>query len=71
MRRLNNVWTDAEVERLKTLIASRASANRAAVALKRSKISVQNKARLIGTSFPSMRDEKRKRNAIGGLNPPS
>jgi hypothetical protein len=46
-------WSEEEYQRLKELVASGASALRASVALKRSKQSVQGKARLLGTPFPS------------------
>jgi hypothetical protein len=58
MRRRNKPWTDAELQRLKTLIRSRASALRASVALKRFKQTVRNKARELGTPFPSVVAER-------------
>ena len=51
-------WTPDQVERLKVLIAGHASPLRAAAALNRSIISVQAKAREIGTPFPHKRRVK-------------
>lgn len=56
-------WDDEQVERLKELIASGASAVRAAAALKRARSSVQVKARKLGMPFMASRDAKRIRNA--------
>jgi hypothetical protein len=60
MRRHNNIWSDGDIERLKALIASGVGPHRAAVVLKRTTASVQNKARQVGRSFPSMLDERKK-----------
>ncbi|WP_322514072.1 hypothetical protein SR870_13520 [Rhodopseudomonas palustris] len=56
-------WDDEQVERLKELIASGASAVRAAAALKRARSSVQVKARKIGMPFMASREAKRLRDA--------
>jgi hypothetical protein len=56
-------WDDEQVERLKELIASGASAVRAAAALKRARSSVQVKARKLGMPFMASRDAKRLRDA--------
>ncbi|KPG00087.1 hypothetical protein IP86_07570 [Rhodopseudomonas sp. AAP120] len=56
-------WDDEQVERLKELIASGASAVRAAAALKRARSSVQVKARKLGMPFMASRDVKRLRDA--------
>ncbi|MGP9810517.1 hypothetical protein ACTZWT_03280 [Rhodopseudomonas sp. NSM] len=56
-------WDDEQVQRLKELIASGASAVRAAAALKRARSSVQVKARKIGMPFMASRDAKRLRDA--------
>ena len=53
MRRVNNLWTNAEMEHLKALVAAGVSANRAGVILRRTTISVQTKARVLGTPFTS------------------
>jgi hypothetical protein len=60
MRRHNNSWSDADIERLKALVASGASPHRTAVVLKRTMMSVQTKARLVGAPFPSMLDVRKK-----------
>jgi hypothetical protein len=64
MRRTNTPWSNEELERLKTLVASGATPIRASIALKRSKQSVRTKARAMGTPFPSMAVEKARRKAI-------
>lgn len=56
-------WDDEQVERLKELISSGASAVRAAAALKRARSSVQVKARKLGMPFMASRDAKRLRDA--------
>jgi len=57
-RAIIRAWTPEQVSRLKVLIASNATAVRAAAALNRSIISVQAKAREIGTPFPHKRKLK-------------
>ena len=47
-------WTDEEIEKLKGLIAAKASAARASVILKRTQNSVKNKAREVGLKFPAV-----------------
>jgi hypothetical protein len=64
MRFTKTPWTDAEIERLKALIASGATLLRASVALKRPKHSVQSKARALGTPFPNALTERKKRRAL-------
>ena len=44
-------WSDSDVERLKVLVASGASAVRASVALKRGLAVTKNKAREVGIPF--------------------
>ena len=44
-------WSDSDVERLKVLVASGASAVRASVALKRGLAVTENKAREVGIPF--------------------
>jgi hypothetical protein len=68
MRRHNNFWTNADVERLKALVSTGISANPAAVTLNRRKVSVQTKARLLGTPFPSSRAERKKLAQAAGTN---
>ena len=58
MRRVNNLWTDADMERLKALVAE--GVLRTSVILRRTRMSVQNKAREIGSPFPSMIVERTK-----------
>jgi hypothetical protein len=64
MRRTNAVWSNEDLERLKVLVASGATVFRASVALKRSRQSVQAKARSVGAPFPSQVVEKARRKAI-------
>ena len=49
-------WTDEDIERLKQLHASGASALRASVALKRNRVSVMTRALQLGIPFPSIRE---------------
>jgi hypothetical protein len=65
MRRHNNFWTDTDVERLKALVAAGVSANRAAVILKRRTLAVQNKARSLGTPFPSVLAARKRLRELG------
>jgi hypothetical protein len=60
MSRRYHQWTDEEIERLQTLLAARASANRAAAALGRPIQSVRIKARQLGKHFPSSFAERRR-----------
>jgi hypothetical protein len=57
-------WSEREYQRLKELVASGASALRASVVLKRSMMSVRNKARDLGTPFPSEIEERAKRREL-------
>jgi hypothetical protein len=60
MRRQNNFWSEEDIERLKVLIASGASPNRAAVVLKRTRAAVQGRARQLGMPFPHPRDVRKR-----------
>jgi hypothetical protein len=51
-------WTNEQIELLRTLVESGASAARASVVLKRPKLAVQNKARQLGRPFPDVRGVK-------------
>ena len=51
-------WTDDQIELLRRLVESGASAARASVVLKRPKLAVQNKARQLGRPFPDVRGVK-------------
>jgi hypothetical protein len=51
-------WTTEQLELLRTLVESGASAARASVVLKRPKLAVQNKARQLGRPFPDVRGVK-------------
>jgi GcrA cell cycle regulator len=57
-------WSEEDVDRLKALIASGASAQRASVALRRSLSATKLKARDIGLPFPSERELRAKRRSI-------
>lgn len=54
-------WTPEQVARLECLIDSGASAIRAAAALKRTIVSVQQRARVMGKPFPHRHAVKRAR----------
>jgi hypothetical protein len=60
MRSKNKLWTDQENQRLKVLIASGASALRAAAAHKCSIIGVRAQARKLGTPFPTVREVRKR-----------
>jgi hypothetical protein len=51
-------WTTEQIELLRALVESGASAARASVVLKRPKLAVQNKARQLGRPFPDVRGVK-------------
>jgi GcrA cell cycle regulator len=53
-------WTPQEIEKLEKLVASGASAARAAGALNRKIMAVQLQARRLGTPFPTVRATRRK-----------
>jgi GcrA cell cycle regulator len=57
-------WSESDIEQLKTLVASGASALRASVALKRSLAVTKNKARELGTPFQLEVDLRAKRRMI-------
>jgi hypothetical protein len=57
-------WHDQEIDRLKALVVSRASALRTSVALKRSVVQVKKKARELGFPFPLEADLRTKRRQI-------
>lgn len=63
MKRIISPWSQAEIERLRSLIAKRASPIRSAAALKRNVASVRRQARLLGLSFPTL--QERRRSATG------
>ena len=55
------LWSDRDIERLKVLVASGASAVRASVALKRGLAVTKNKARDLGIPFRSEAEMKEDR----------
>jgi hypothetical protein len=57
-------WSDSDIEQLKTLVASGASAVRASVALKRTLAVTKNKARDIGVPFRPEAEMRRERQKI-------
>ena len=62
MKRITSVsWTPEQLEILRKMQAKGLSAERAALALKRSKHSVRTKAIELGVPFPSTQDMRRKR----------
>jgi hypothetical protein len=52
MRPKRWAWTQEEDERLKTMVAQGASVVKAAAALKRTMVSVRERARTLGCPFP-------------------
>ena len=60
-------WTTEQIELLRALVESGASAARASVVLKRPKLAVQNKARQLGRPFPDVRNVKAARLAREAL----
>jgi hypothetical protein len=56
----NPPWTDQDSERLKALVASGASALRAAAIFNRTLPSIKEKARKLGTPFPSVQEARKK-----------
>jgi hypothetical protein len=54
-------WTDDDLDKLRTLVASGASALRASAALKRRKSIVRIKARELGVPFPTDAEMRAKR----------
>jgi hypothetical protein len=64
MRSKYTPWSEEEVDRLKAMIESGASAQRASVALRRSLSAIKLKARDIGLPFPSERELRAKRRSI-------
>lgn len=53
-------WTAEQDEKLRLLVASGASALKAAAALKRGTISVRNRAKKLRVPFPTVREVRRK-----------
>jgi hypothetical protein len=53
-------WTEADNERLKSLVTQGATIIRAAAALKRTMVSVRIQARKLGTPFPPIREFRKK-----------
>jgi transposase len=60
VKRQNRVWTDEDNDRLKAIVAQGVSIARAAVTFNRSLNSVRNRARKLGTAFPSTRVARKK-----------
>jgi hypothetical protein len=60
-------WTPEQIELLRALVESGASAARASVVLKRPKLAVQNKASQLGRPFPDVRNVKAARLAREAL----
>ena len=64
MKAKYRLWRDQEIDQLKALVTSGASALRASVALKRSVVQVKKKARELGFPFPLEADLRNKRRQI-------
>lgn len=60
----HTAWSAEEVDRLKAMIASSASTQRASVALRRSLSMIKMKARHIGLPFPSEYVLRAKRRSV-------
>jgi hypothetical protein len=59
-RLISGSWTEADNQRLRSLVAQGASIVRAAGVFNRSLMSVRNQARKLGTPFPPMRAFRKK-----------
>lgn len=59
-------WTPEQIEKLKALVASGASATRAAAALNRKVLAVKKKANDLGTPFPTVREARAKLREVFG-----
>ena len=64
-------WTPEQIEKLQALVASGASATRAAAALNRKVFAVKKKANDLGTPFPSVREIRAKLKAAFESDPNS
>lgn len=60
IRNIKNIWTDEQIERLKDLAASGASAFRIAAALNRSIVGVRSQAKKLGIDLPTLREIRAK-----------
>jgi hypothetical protein len=60
VRKTRKVWTEADCERLKALVAAGASPVRASLALGHPTGSTKNKARELGVRFPNQVETRRK-----------
>jgi hypothetical protein len=58
--RKNKPWSDADSARLRALVASGASAFRGSAAFDRPISVIREKARQLGTPFPTIKDTRRK-----------
>ena len=63
----NRTWTPQDIERLKQMVETGVSAQRASVAFRRSIVAVKSQAKKCGFPFPDERELKRKRQ---GKEPP-
>jgi len=66
---LIRVWTEAEVDRLRQLTEQGATLMRASAALRRSKSSVQKKAKELGFRFPGVREVRASLQKSGATEP--
>jgi hypothetical protein len=62
--RRNQAWTEDDSERLKALVASGASAARAAAIFDRSIDNIRQRARMLGAPFPTLKNLRKK---LGGM----
>lgn len=65
----NRTWTAQDIERLKQMVETGVSAQRASVAFRRSIVAVKSQAKKCGFPFPDDRMLKRKRQGLGQVVP--
>jgi GcrA cell cycle regulator len=63
LQRNSSGWSEADLQRLKDLLGSGASAVRVAAALNRTSAAVKRQARKFGSAFLGMQEAKRRRQA--------
>ncbi|WP_424630258.1 hypothetical protein [Bradyrhizobium sp. SYSU BS000235] len=60
----NRTWTPQDIVRLKQMVETGVSAQRASVAFRRSLVAVKSQAKKCGFPFPDERELKRKRQGL-------
>jgi hypothetical protein len=64
MYRLRTIWSNEDLERLRAMALSGASAQRACAVLKRPLKAIKKRAKTLGVPFPDERELKSKRRQI-------